>query len=88
VFICGSVKTPRKNARCTRHAIALDSAKYTEPVIGFNTSGIPGERMNAVAVIATPMVALMHILDRHSLDGDHKAKTLTNNKLVHFVKGP
>ena len=78
---------PRITARNTRHAIALESAKYAAPSIGCKSVGTPGARMRAVAAIATPIVALMCRLDL-DVSPCTGGEKLTHNKLVRSVTGP
>jgi hypothetical protein len=63
LFACGSVMVPRRIARYTRHAIALASAKYVDPSMGFIVPGMLGETIRAVEAIATPIVMLVYALD-------------------------
>jgi hypothetical protein len=60
LFTCGSVMCPRRIARYTRHAIALATAKYVDPRMGFIVPGMLGEAMRAVEAIATPIVTLVY----------------------------
>jgi hypothetical protein len=69
---------PRRTARNTRHAIALDSAKYTEPSIGFISPGTEGARMRAVDAIATPIVTLQKIWVKPLFIEKNGTKTTTD----------
>lgn len=53
-----SRSVPTLSERKTLHAIALPSAKYEFPMMGWIGPGTDGERMRAAATMPTPIVAL------------------------------
>ena len=80
----GSCMIPRMMLRNTRHAIALASAKYAEPSKSCNSPGMLGDKIKAIEIAASPIVALVSKSDQIDFSRDPRDE-LTNNMLGHLA---